>query len=306
MSVSPSLPAFNPLMPLHATQSRESAVICIPGAGASVTTFVGFTEALGSRWPIHGLQPRGLALTHPPHESVEAAAICNLQAIAPLNGSRRIHLMGHSHGGYVAFEMALRLQEQARPAASLTLIDSDPPDADGPAAPQRSVPSIFREFTEAFEGILDRSLDLDAALIEAGDERAFVAGLHAAVVKAKGLPARSSPDMLRGPLATFTAAVRCRYIPGRVLDAPVHLALVSQRGRPAEEDFSRQAAQAAAWRRHVRDLVVWRGPGHHFSILQAPHVRELADWWRACRDPESARDHGAPRPASESEDHRWT
>ncbi|SRR6266567_4292746 len=50
----------NPLVPLHAPHSIECPVFCIPGAGASVTSFVEFVNALGEQWPVYGLQPRGI------------------------------------------------------------------------------------------------------------------------------------------------------------------------------------------------------------------------------------------------------
>src|SRR6186713_114833 len=60
----------DPLMLIRAADSGEIPVVCLPGAGASVTTFLDFTEALGERWPIYGLQPRGIDASERPHESV--------------------------------------------------------------------------------------------------------------------------------------------------------------------------------------------------------------------------------------------
>src|ERR1700730_13091498 len=117
----------NPLMSLQATHSSESPLVCIPGAGASVTAFLEFVGELGNRWPAYGLQPRGVDPEEHPHGSVEAAALYNLNSLAQLDALGPIHLLGHSHGGLVAFDMALRLREQGRPVASITLIDSEPP-----------------------------------------------------------------------------------------------------------------------------------------------------------------------------------
>jgi thioesterase domain-containing protein len=273
--------SFDPLMPLHATSSRECPVVCVPGAGASLTSFVDFTEAVGSRWPIYGLQPRGVDLVDEPHQTVEAAALCNVKALEPMTAVRPVHLIGHSYGGQVAFEMALRLQEQGSAVASLTLIDSDAPAPAGTAAPQRESSDIFREFTEAFEGTFEGSIDIDKAALTSGDPKVFAAALHAALVKAGWLPARSRAEVLLGPLATFTAAVRGVYIPDRVYDGKVNLAVVNARRVSSSDDFTRREVQVAQWRRHVGDLAVWHGPGHHFSILRAPQVRELAAWWRS-------------------------
>ena len=273
----------NPLVPLHATRSFESPVFCIPGAGASVTSFVEFVNALGEKWPIYGLQPRGIDLGEQPHESVEDAALYNLDALERLNLTRPIHLVGHSHGGLVAFDMALRLHEQGRRVASLTLIDTEPPDSSGEAPQQVSTAEIFREFTEAFEDTFGKSLDIDQAVIESGQAQLFLDELNAALIKARVPHFRNNTAMLHGSLATFTAACNSRYIPGRCYANTLHLVLVGPRTntRVSMDDVRKEwGIYGAKWRQHAAAVDIWYGPGHHFSILQTPHAHSLARWWQ--------------------------
>jgi thioesterase domain-containing protein len=273
----------NPLVPLHAPHSIECPVFCIPGAGASVTSFVEFVNALDEKLPIYGLQPRGIDIAEQPHESVEDAALYNLRALTRFNLTRPIHLLGHSHGGLVAFEMALRLHEQGRSVASLTLIDTEPPDSIGEAPRQISTAEIFREFTEAFEDTFDKSLDIDQAVIESGQAQFFVDELNAALIKARVLPLRNNVGMLHGSLATFTAACNCKYIPGGCYANTLRLVLVGPRSnrRVSMDDVRKKwGIYAAKWRRHAGAVDIWYGPGHHFSILQAPQVSVLAKWWQ--------------------------
>jgi thioesterase domain-containing protein len=280
-----SIHQSNPLVPLHAPHSIECPVFCVPGAGASVTSFVEFVNALEGKWPIYGLQPRGIDIAEQPHESVEDAALYNLHALARFNLTRPIHLLGHSYGGLVAFDMALRLQEQGRRVASLTLIDTDLPDSVEEAPHQISTAGIFGEFTEAFEDTFDKSLGIDPAVIASGQAEVFVNELNAALIKAKVLPLRNNIAMLRGSLATFTAAYNRRYIPGRCYANTLHLVLVGPRprsNRPISMEDVREKwkIHAAKWRRHAAAVDIWYGPGHHFSILQSPQVYLLAKWWR--------------------------
>jgi thioesterase domain-containing protein len=278
-----SIDQFNPLVPLHAPHGIECPVFCIPGAGASITSFVGFVNALDGKWPIYGLQPRGIDIGEQPHESVEDAALYNLQALARFDLTRPIHLLGHSHGGLVAFDMALRLHEQGRSVASLTLIDTDPPDSIGEAPHQGGTAEIFRQFTEAFEDTFDKSLEIDPVVIASGQAQFFVNELNAALIRARVLPARNNIAMLHGSLATFTAARNCRYIPGRRYANTLHLVLVGTRsnGCVSVDDVRKKwEIHAAKWRRHAAAVNIWYGPGHHFSILQAPQVYLLAKWWQ--------------------------
>ena len=262
----------NPLVPLHAPHSVESPVFCIPGAGASVTSFVEFVNALDKKWPIYGLQPRGIDIAEQPHESVEDAALYNLHALARFNLTRPIHLIGHSHGGLVAFDMALRLHEQGRSVASLTLIDTEPPDSIEEAPHQVSTAEIFREFTEAFEDTFDKALDIDQAVIASGQARFFVDELNAALIRARVLPLRNNIAMLHGSLATFTAACKGRYIPGRCYANTLYLVLVGPRSnrRISMDDVRKKwAIYAAKWRRHAAAVDIWHGPGHHFLYFAA-------------------------------------
>jgi thioesterase domain-containing protein len=262
----------SPLVPLHATHSIESPVFCIPVAGASVTSFVEFINALGEKWPIYGLQPRGIDIAEQPHESVEDAAIYNLHALARLHLKRPIHLLGHSHGGLVAFEMALRLQEQGRPVASLTMVDTEPPYTIGEAPHNGSTAEIFREFVEVFEDIYDKPLDIDQAVIASCQVQLFVDELNAALIRARTLPSRNNIAVLHGSLATFTAACRCRYIPGRCYANTLRLALVSTRhNRGVSMDDTQEVGSLRCQMAEPSAKVdVWHGPGHHFSILQMP------------------------------------
>ena len=275
----------SPLILLHAVNTDEIPLVCVPGAGASVTAFVDLIGALGERWPVYGLQPRGMDLAEPPHKTVEEAALYNLRALAQLEPTRAIHLLGHSHGGLVVFEMAMRLQEQRRHVASVTLIDTEPPGLLEGGGGDIDATSIFREFIEVLEQNFDRPLNIDDAAISVGDTHIFICVLHALLVKEKLLSPRSTAGVLRGPLDTFIAVRRTIYMPTKHYPGRVHLALVSAYGlnKPYERD--ERATYARKWRSRVAELDVWYGPGNHASILQLPHAKSLAEWWRKSREP---------------------
>lgn len=274
----------SPLIRLHAANSDEVPLICVPGAGASVTAFVDFIGALGERWPVYGLQPRGMDLAEPPHNTVEEAALYNLRALTQFESTRAVHLIGHSHGGLVVFEMAVRLQEQRRHVASVTLIDTEPPGTLEDGTNDIGAAGIFREFVDVLEQNFDKALDIDDAAISSPDVQTFLCALHAVLVRNKLLSPRTEVDVLRGPLATFTAARRAMYIPSKRYAGKAHLALVSayRVGRGCELD--QRATYAKNWRYHVAELDVWYGPGNHSSILQFPHVKSLVEWWRKARE----------------------
>src|SRR5262249_9192661 len=109
---------------------EEDPLFCIPGAGNSVASFVDLTMCLGTRRPVYGLQPRGLDGTQIPYSLVSAAAETYVRTLEKICPKGRLHLLGHSFGGWVAFDMAQRLLLSGRQIASLILLDSKAPDKD--------------------------------------------------------------------------------------------------------------------------------------------------------------------------------
>jgi arthrofactin-type cyclic lipopeptide synthetase C len=271
---------FNPLLPMAGINSNDLPLICVPGAGASVTSFIECINALGKRWPIYGLQPRGIEVGEHPHGSVEAAAICNLKAIERLTSLGPVHLLGHSYGASVAFEMAGRLREQNSPVASLTLIDGEPPAADYGAVCDITESQIHKEFVEAIELAHEKQLDIDSAVLASGETRYVILELHKALIRAGLLHQRSDAKTLQGPLATFTSARRNAYWPSTIYSGKTLLVLANAPSLDTVSSMKRHASSIEGWRCWASKLEVWHGPGNHFSILKNPHVQALAEKWK--------------------------
>jgi len=288
----------DPLMLIRAGGGREVPIVCLPGAGASVTTFLPFAEALGAKWPVYGLQPRGIDASEPPDASVEEAALGGILALARLAAAKRLHLIGHSHGGVIAFEIARRLEQlRGGCVASLTVIDSDL-SAVGNAERFTDDASIFREFVEGLEKTFRVSLRLNRPdIFTTSDSRRFLREVHGALVKSGCWPPSSAADMLSGPLATFVASCRCAYEPASRYGGKVALALASE---TTERANPHAGVSAEAWERHSNALEAWRCPGNHFSMLQAPHVQKLAAWWRNARESEASEAQAESRAATGS------
>ncbi len=153
-----------------------------------------------------------------------------------------------SHGGFVAFEMASRLYEQGCPAASLTLVDTEPPEA---TLRRIGTSEIFSQFIKVFEDMFDKSLVITQDVIQSGQIQPFIYELHAALIRAKCLPVRSTPEMLQGPLATFAAALQTSYTPAVCYPHKVHLVLVSDKRLDKHSDL-----------KHVKPMLLNGGAQH--------------------------------------------
>ncbi|RAS22647.1 non-ribosomal peptide synthetase, partial [Pseudomonas sp. URMO17WK12:I7] len=271
--------AYQPLVAIQSGQPGHAPVICVPGAGDSVTSFIGLAEALGPDWPLYGLQARGLDGNLVPHSSVEAAADCHMQAIEALYPQGPLNLVGHSFGGWVAHAMAARLEAKGRQVRSLTLIDSEAPGVSGSCGRPYTFGEALEKLIHALQLSTGKALGIELlAFAEASDDEQL-RQLHAAMVRIGLLPARSAPRALEGTVRAFAAALRTRYQPSLSYSGPAGLVLVDDPSLDAPGNAREQAVMHAGWQALMPQLALWQGPGDHFSILKVPDVFSLAAWW---------------------------
>ncbi|NVZ71929.1 non-ribosomal peptide synthetase [Pseudomonas costantinii] len=267
-----------PLLRIQSGRAGYAPVFCVPGAGDSVTGFVGLSEALGRDWPLFGLQPRGLDGEAVPHSQVEAAAQCYLAALEHECPVGPVHLVGHSFGGWVALEMAVRLQAMGREVASLTVIDSESPGVVG--RPYTTTAALLR-LIEAMQLSAGKSLGIDRGEFAGWDEVTQRQALRAGMVGVGLLPGRASVDAMEGPARTYAAALRTVYRPVRRYSGVVRLVLAEDPALDAAGNQREQGLMVEGWRGQGSGLEVWYGSGNHFTLLKAPNVFGLAGWWLA-------------------------
>ncbi|SDX46163.1 arthrofactin-type cyclic lipopeptide synthetase C [Pseudomonas syringae] len=280
----PAMPApttaYQSLLAIQSGQGAHAPVFCVPGAGDSVTSFIGLAEALGPDWPIYGLQPRGLDGRSVPHSRVEAAAHSHVQAIEALYPQGPLHLVGHSFGGWAAHAMAAKLQARGREVASLTLIDSEAPGAEGLYSRPWTATAALERLIEALQLSSGKRLDIDPKTFADCDYTTQLNLLQNAMVRIGMLPPRLAPQALQGIVRTFASALRTVYRPQVAgYSGRVSLVLVDDPTLDALDNQLEQASAAAGWQHLLPQLAVWQGPGNHFSVLKAPDVYSLAAWW---------------------------
>jgi thioesterase domain-containing protein len=175
--------------------------------------------------------------------------------------------------------MACQLRTEGRSIASLTLIDSRLPE---PSEHIKDVEDsqIMMEFLKALELNFDKKFSIARSTLEAGLFEPFARELHSALMLKGCVLPRSASDMLLGPLVTFAAARRGQYWPGARYTGPAQLILAPDPLLDTAQNEAAFGAIADEWRERMDRLIVWRGPGDHFSILRPPHVQALADRWR--------------------------
>ncbi|WP_334186719.1 amino acid adenylation domain-containing protein [Noviherbaspirillum sp.] len=271
---------YCPQVTIQTGAAGEVPVFCIPGAGDNVIGFIALANALGARWPLYGLQPRGVEGSLVPHSTVEAAAAAYVREIDKVKPDGFVHLIGHSFGGWIAFEIAHQLRARGRTVASLTIVDSEAPEGNGILGGEYTALGALKELVRVMEIAVGKSLGIDMDKLDCQTEGERLATLHSGMVAVGLMPPRSSPNTMRGPLRTFSTALRTTYSPRAVYPGPVRLALATDSTLDAQADHQQRIETLAGWKACAPQVLCWHAPGNHFTVLKAPHVHVLANWWR--------------------------
>lgn len=273
-------PSYRAQFTIQAGHARRTPLFCVPGAGASVTSFSELAQAFGESWPVHGLQHRGLDGLLVPHSTVQAAAELHVRAIHEIQPRGPLHLLGHSFGGWIALEAAHQLSAGGRSVASLTIIDSEVPDGEAVLGREYTAREVLLELVRVLELAAGKPLAIDPGPEQRLDASTCARLLHQGCVRAGLMPRASRPEALHGVIRSFAAALRTGYQPVRAYHAPVRLVLVSDPHVGAAANQLEHERAVARWRRWAPQLTFWHAPGNHVSALRPPHVSTLADWLR--------------------------
>jgi arthrofactin-type cyclic lipopeptide synthetase C len=254
------------LLTLQTGRAGSAPIFCVPGAGDSVTAFSALGEALGPQVTLHGFQPQGLMDLETPHSSVEAAASCYIEGLVREHPTGAYHLLGHSFGGWIVFEVALKMRALGRSPASITMIDTDAPSQ--PSLEYSRVDALL-ELVDLFELQASSPLNLQRASFESLSRDAQLPFLHRRLTQAGLLPGWSDIQDLAAVFRVFSTNIRTSYRPRAVCDQPVNLLWV-----PAGTEQA--PSSAALWREWAPALRLRRVEGNHATLLDPPHVAALA------------------------------
>jgi thioesterase domain-containing protein len=265
-----------PLVLVQSGNQSDCPVVFIPGAGDSVSAILPVASELHDR-AVFAVQHRGVDGCHMPYRSVEASARACLPEILVLADDAPVHLIGHSFGGWVAFEIARHLKRVRRQVASLTIIDSEAP----PFEHEYTTEEVLTEWIAMLELAIGKPLEINIKSVLRYPLNKRLNLVHDRIAKAGLVPTRSSSDMLRGPLCAFAAALRCRYVPDGGYEGPLRLLVVADSRLDTYANKQRRQSAIDGWRSLAPNLDACVGPGNHITILKPPHSRWLANWWEA-------------------------
>ncbi|MDC9595208.1 thioesterase domain-containing protein, partial [Xenorhabdus sp. IM139775] len=272
-----AVPAFDPCVIIQQGSQSLSPLFCLPGAGASPSSLLELALSFPQQRPIYALQARGSTPEHNfPYTSVEGAARAYIQNIRQIQPHGPYHLLGHSFGGWIAFEMALQLQAEGESVASLILVDTDEPDQQASACKSVNRTETLMELIDIYNLILEKPLPLTRPDLDdlAPDEQ--IQRLHHALVKAGLFPAKTPISLLQGIVRVMQANLNTGYIPRTRYQGRVHL-INAEKG-----DWDERRTRETQWGLLVAELSTMLVPGNHMTMLSAPQVGQwIAKLWQA-------------------------
>lgn len=268
---------YSCLIPLQKATRGTIPLFCIPGAGNSVTCFFDLAQALGPQATIYGLQHRGLDGTSEPHASVEQAASEFIAAIRQISGTGPCHLLGHSYGAWVAFEIACRLWRDGIEAVFLVLIDPSPPSRAGQNRHRYDAVEALLELGKTLEQSSGAALGLESFRLKAMDEVARLLELKRLMVARRLLPPRTAISDLRAMVNVFTIHLNTVYIPNTNFPGQALLVLPQEASLPGSAVNDNIQKCGSEWHTFAPNLQALSTPGNHMTLLTAPHVDTLAN-----------------------------
>jgi thioesterase domain-containing protein len=271
-------PAYSPMILIQHGRTGAVPVFCVPGAGASVTSFFDMTATLGPNNHIYGLQPRGLHHAEIPYASIQTAARRYVAAIREVCPNGPYRLIGHSIGGWIVFEMALQLQQLNLPVEPLVVIDSDPPDEAGVEFKNRDRVEILSCLIDVLEQSSGLEMGITPAELESLPEERQLPTLWWCMVRSRLLTPQTTPEAVRNVVRVLSRSLMTAYTPASTFDGEIMLALAKEKlpKRPERNEQSLTDQEIIAkWQGHARKVTEVAISGNHMTVLRRPNVDEI-------------------------------
>ncbi|MCT9145404.1 acyltransferase domain-containing protein, partial [Streptomyces violarus] len=256
-----------PLRPLRATGSRPPLFL-VHAAGGPVTVYRTLAERLGDDRPVYGLERIEEARTVPEKARRYAEAIDAAHPDGPCV------LGGWSFGGFVAQETARHLTAAGREVRLVVLIDSVRPLPRPGLSRADRIRAHFEGFTRHVADTYGVRLELPYDdLVAMDDDGPRIDTVLRALREAADVP----PAALEHQRASYLdLGIGESHRPGDH-DGPVVLYRATEPAPHTVRDPAYERDdEALGWDEVCPRLEVVPVPGHHLSLLDPPHVDEIA------------------------------
>jgi amino acid adenylation domain-containing protein len=262
---------FVHLVPMGGQESELEPILLVHPAGGTVFKYADLVRHLAGDRPVYAIQAAGVTDGAEPLRTVDLMAQAYLEEVMRLQPQGPYYLVGWSAGGVIVMEMAHRLRAAGHEVALAGLLDSSPPNAEKP------IPDPVQMYRRLASGLstteaaeLD-SLEVEIRALPIDDRLPYLArwlGAHGAESRLAELDGlRPVVEVFRANVAATRRHPLAPY-PGRV----TLFCAKEARGEGWEK-----ADLPGLWKPFVSgQLEVVVVPGSHITMVDEPHVRDVA------------------------------
>lgn len=272
------------LVPIQPNGSKPP-LFFVPGVFGNVFDIYPLAQHLGSEQPLYGLRSLGLNEDEKPLARMTDIAANHIKALQAVQPQGLYFLGGHSLGGKVVFEMAQQLQDRGQEVALLAIVDcletnpqkyQDFSDWDNA--------KLINDLSSFYEGSLGQEVKVSAETLQSiGEgrqldyllERLRIAGLNLSQGELKRIfqvyKAHIQADVDYIPKESYPTAITFfRAIEAGLFEATLGKTTILEDPTWGWGEISAES------------VTLHKVPGNHFTIMREPHVRVLAQKFRAC------------------------
>ena len=262
------------LIPLQTKGDRPPLFLVHQHGGYGLSYSV-LARTLGKEQPVYALQASGLDGRQKPKESIEAMASNYLQEIREILPQGPYFLGGHSFGGLVAFEMASQLEAAGENAEHVLIVDTHPPlDNSELEAYLDDDAGILTFCVEQIGLYFNQNISVSYEELSSLDREAQLEKVLELLRSYQLIPPDNSKNFVTGFIDVYKANSRSilSYQP-KLIKSPLSVFKTHSLSEKFPND------PTAGWGELVGGKVgVYSLLGDHQSILQEPHVQNLAQF----------------------------
>jgi amino acid adenylation domain-containing protein len=276
--------AWPTIIPLRKGTVDEKAIVLIPGAGGNILYMQALASTLGPDIPVYGVQPPGLDGKTAVCTTMDQLASHYLDAISDAIPNSSLILVGHSFGGLLAYEMARQLERTSAQDVHLKhkaiILDSSAPHWFEPTGKDWSMEKWTRQIAEIASHQFGKWVNIDDEQLDQGSSP--TQKLLEALIKAEIFPAETPLIQLEGFIQVYRSNLQMDYHPHAKLEnLDIHL-IRSLELQPEHLNDSRvhelRSTPDLGWSEWIKHhLHIHNTPGDHLTMLNEPHVSQLAD-----------------------------
>ncbi|MCG7550582.1 SDR family NAD(P)-dependent oxidoreductase [Pseudoalteromonas sp. Of7M-16] len=267
------LQAEQGMVSLSGSEGVGPALICVPAAGAMLSSFSPLVKLLQGCMHLYGFGHRGFHDQSVPHDSIQAMAQDYVTQLSSLPKQQTIYLLGHSLGASVVYEMACLLRNVGCKVHIFML------DSELYAQGDISLSAFFQFF------VRDKQVAHTLAHKQAqGDD--VVAPLAQALLDEAAVSTEHSKAYLQQIMHAYAQQILMglQYVPSQKYDGDITLLLAKQSHMGGE---NRQQTLAKYRRYCLQNIPLFSVSGGHYSVLEKANVSDVAQILRHAITPQS-------------------